>query len=226
MKQHMGIWLPDHEQHLCDWMTKRMQAHPEEMVDGKATYQYHKFQEAMRHVKQSRVAIDVGAHVGLWSMHLVKRFELVYAFEPIQEHRKCYERNVPPENRLMHALALGEQDGFVTISTPTGSSGDSKVTDLYRGDTVMRTLDSILPEDSERAHQVDFIKIDCEGYELFVLRGGEELLLRNRPCIIVEQKPGFAKRYGAHEHGAVHYLQSLGATLRKEISGDFIMSWD
>ena len=88
------------------------------------------------------------------------------------------------------------------------------------GDIPMRRLDDFNFQD------VDFLKIDCEGYELFVLRGATELLKRCRPCIIVEQKPGNAQKFGLQETEAVPYLQSLGAVLRAVKSGDFVMSWD
>ena len=84
----------------------------------------------------------------------------------------------------------------------------------------MVTLDSFDLQD------VDFIKLDCEGYELFALRGAEETLKRCRPCVIVEQKPNRAQRFGLPQTGAVDYLQSLGAKLRAKMAGDYILSFD
>jgi FkbM family methyltransferase len=228
MKQHMGVWFPAHEQHMCDWISERMRRHPEELVDGKGTYQYHKLLSAMKWVKNFRVAVDVGAHVGLWSMHLAKRFEHVHAFEPVKLHRQCFMENVPPPtntNTTLYPIALGEAAGMVNIATTKGSSGDTKVV-KGEGSTTLKRLDDIFDEGSADHDKVDFVKVDCEGYEIFVLRGGAELLQRCKPCVIVEQKPGFARRFDAPETGAVSYLQEMGAVLRKEIGGDFILSWD
>lgn len=212
MKNVGGVWLPDAEEHLVEWMTRM-----NHVVDGKLTYQHHKLEAAMAWVKAWRTAVDVGAHCGLWSMHLVKRFAQVHAFEPVAEHRACFERNVGA-GALMYACALGETEGRVRIQTSAQSSGDSWVGG--EGDIPLRRLDEYdLPT-------VDFVKLDCEGYELFALRGAEETLKRCRPCVIVEQKPGRAQKFGLPETGAVDYLRGLGAVLRKEISGDFILSWD
>jgi hypothetical protein len=104
------------------------------------------------------------------------------------------------------------------METAPSSSGDTRV--AGEGDIPLERLDTFKLED------VDFIKLDCEGYELFALRGAEETLKRCRPCVIVEQKPGRGQRFGLAERGAVDYLQRLGAKLRKEMSGDFILSWD
>lgn len=218
MKCHRGIWLPAGELHLTQWMDE-----VNHLVDGKPTYQYSKLEAALGWVRNWRVAVDVGAHCGLWSMHLVKRFSEVHAFEPVQAHRECLMRNIRGADGTdaklrLHACALGERTGSVSIHTAASSSGDSWVSG--DGPIPMKTLDHYA------LGNVDFIKLDCEGYELFALRGAEETLRHCRPCVIVEQKPGRARKFGLPEAGAVVYLQGLGAKLRKVISGDYIMSWD
>ncbi len=76
--------------------------------------------------------------------------------------------------------------------------------------------------------EVDFIKIDCEGYELWVLQGAVETLKRCKPCLIVEQKPetGMEERYGVTAKDAIAFLAGLGAKKRLVIQGDYIFSWD
>jgi FkbM family methyltransferase len=229
IKQVGGVWLPAHETHMAEWMKKR-NTH----VDGRLTYQYHKLQAAMSHVRQRRTVVDVGAHVGFWSMHLAKWFKSLHAFEPMALHRKCWELNlaaVAAEGRVkaalnMHPVALGETPGRVVLHTTQGSSGDTWV------DPAVSEMEDSVPLitlDSMQLRDVDFLKIDCEGFELFVLKGGIETLLRDRPCVVVEQKvrPGaFASRYGLGDTDAVVFLQSLGAKVRQVWSGDYIMSWD
>lgn len=218
MKQFQGIWLPDHEVHLVEHMKKTG-----ERADGKPAYQLKKIKAALAWVKQYRTAIDVGGHCGLWSMHLVKQFAMVHAFEPVADHRACYAKNVAGDNHALHACALGDHEGSVAIHTTKSSSGDSWVKEEapYGAHEIpLQTLDHFAIRD------VDFIKLDCEGYELFALKGGEHMLIECRPCVIVEQKPGRAQKFGLREREAVEYLQGLGAVLRQEISGDFILSWD
>jgi FkbM family methyltransferase len=212
MKKVGGVWLPSHETHLVDWMQGR-----NEVVDGKLTYQHHKLQRALGQVRNWRTAVDVGAHCGLWSMHLVKRFSALVGFEPVALHRECYARNVEGDY-MLHACALGDKAGKVKIHTSESSSGDSWVDG--DGDIPLMMLDGFNLQD------VDFIKLDCEGYEYFALKGGEETLKRCRPTVMVEQKPGRAQKFGLAETQAVDYLQSLGAKLRFAMSGDYCLSWD
>lgn len=74
-----------------------------------------------------------------------------------------------------------------------------------------------------RASRVDFIKLDCEGYEYFALRGGEATIRQWRPVIIVEQKPGRGSGFGLSDLAAVDWLRSLGYLLKAEMAGDYIM---
>jgi hypothetical protein len=73
---------------------------------------------------------------------------------------------------------------------------------------------------------IDLIKIDCEGYEYFVLQGAERTVRTQKPCVVVEQKPKKGSQFGLDDRAAIELLRSWGAILRKELSGDFILSWD
>ena len=220
MKEVAGIWLPDHERHLIPFLEDRSR-----WVDGKGSYQRHKLLAALEHVTAFGCALDVGAHVGLWSTALAERFEAVVAVEPIRLHRRCWMRNVPPVAAL-HLLpyVLGEVSQVErALRVTRGSSGDTRVEpDCGAGPAA---LEMRYDELDGAARRVDLVKLDCEGYELFALRGMEAMLRRDRPCVVVEQKPGKASRYGLGETAAVDYLRALGARLRREISGDFILSW-
>lgn len=207
-----GVYLPPGEKHLVEWMRKRNQ-----VVNGKLTYQFHKLDAAVKLCRQRRGAIDVGAHCGLWSMHLADLFQHVIAIEPVEIHRECFRLNVQQANVMLEPCALGERDGLVSMKTEASSSGDTTV--AGPGEIPMVRLDDMLPDETD----IDLIKLDCEGYELFALRGGEQLLKRCRPIICVEQKPGKGKQFGLGETDAVEYLKTLGYGVAREISGDFIM---
>ena len=208
MKNVNGIWLPDHEQHLIKYANAGKY--------GKWTYQSGKMIEALQLIKGCKQAVDVGGHCGLWSKELVKIFDHVHAFEPMATHRECFVKNVHGSYTL-HECALGDKEGMVSMHSEEGSSGDTWI--KGEGDIPLRRLDdfNLSP---------DFIKLDCEGYEYFALKGGEETLLRCKPVVIVEQKPGKAQTFGLDEIEAVKYLQSLGATIYKELMGDYILSWE
>lgn len=229
MKQVGGVWLPDHETHLVKWMTDKNQR-----VDGKLTYQLDKQLFAYGLCKQFRTACDVGAHCGLWAANMATRFWRIEAFEPVAVHRDCFKANLAPDwckegavetnvrcpgdrEINLHPIALGEKSGSVSMHTADTSSGDTTV--AGEGDIPLRRLDDVLPD----ADDIDFIKLDCEGYELFALRGGEQLIRRCMPVICVEQKPGKAQSFGLGQTDAVEYLKGLGYKVARHMSGDYIM---
>lgn len=217
MFQHQQIWLPDGERHFPEWMDRNG-----ELVDGKGTYQIGKLRAALAHCRQLRSAVDVGAHVGLWAMQLVKRFEQVHAFEPVAAFRECLMRNVAP-HAAIYACALGASRGRVAMKIPELAGGLDTGGTHVGGDGEI----AMWPLDSFSLGSVDFIKIDCEGYELEVLRGGEKTIRACRPALIVEQKPHkLGPNFGLRGTPAVDLLKSWGAKVRAEMSGDYIVSWD
>ena len=214
MKQVAGVWLPAWEAHLVPFLEDRRS-----WVDGRGTYQRHKLLRALRHVRERRRAVDIGGHVGLWSMQLTELFESVLAFEPLAVHRRCFLRNVDMSRATLFPCALGAEEGGVSLRTSAQSSGDSWI--KGEGSVPLRRFDDLGLDDQP----IDLVKVDCEGYELFALRGAERMLTRDRPVVIVEQKPGKAQKFGRGETEAVSWLESLGAGLRDSVSGDFILSW-
>lgn len=187
--------------------------------EGRLCYQFHKLTTALSYVQNFRTALDIGCHVGLWSRHLASRFQQVQGFEPVADHRACFALNVLASNVLVHAMALGEEAGFVSMKSDPHSSGDTIVNGP--GDIPMMRLDDVLPDIAD----VDFCKLDLEGHELYALRGAEKLLLRNKPVIVVEQKPGKGRQFGLSDTAACDYLRSLGATQVREIGGDYFFVW-
>jgi FkbM family methyltransferase len=217
--EFQGIWFPDGEKHFPEWMAKNG-----ELVDGRGTYQIKKFRAAMEYVKNFRVAVDVGGHVGLWAMHLAKCFQMVHAFEPVQEMRQCFRKNVESGRVHIYGYALGAESGRCNMKYDRADSGGTHVERMAAeidddpSIVEMRTLDSF------GLSNLDFLKIDCEGYEHHVIEGAIETLLRCKPCVIVEQKPHkLVHNFGIKGTPALDPLKEMGYRVAKEIGGDYIM---
>jgi FkbM family methyltransferase len=229
MFEFQGIWLPDGEKHFPDWMTKNG-----EIVDGRGTYQLKKWRACEEHIKNWCTAVDVGAHVGFWSLRMSQRFQIVEAFEPVEEFQACWHRNMGYTDddagiyvtdggiAMLHECALGSKPGRVSMTIPGFSEGGRDTGGTHvggEGTIELRTLDSF------ELRGVDFIKIDCEGYEHHVIEGARETILRCKPCIIVEQKPHkLGPNFGIKGTPAVDLLKSWGYKVVREIGGDFILT--
>jgi FkbM family methyltransferase len=130
---------------------------------------------------------DIGAHVGFFTLlgaRVVGDQGRVHAFEPMAENRRRLEAAVERNrcgNVTVHPVALSSAPGEAVLHAHESSAMWSLAGEGSEGETVRcETLDSLgLPPPT-------VVKIDAEGVELEVLRGGGELLSSVRPALLVE----------------------------------------
>ena len=210
-----GWWLPKEDQHFEGYFSQSVQ------VGDKRLYQPQHIDRCFHHIKNRKhTAIDIGGHCGFWSFYLGGNFKKVYAFEPVEIFRECFKKNIPHENVELLPVALGNENGFVSMNVELENTGathvSSNTNDLNKVE--LKKLDDYELTD------VDFVKIDVEGYENQVVLGAKETLLRNKPIIIIEQK-GFSDRFNETQFEAVDTLKSYGAKVIDQVVKDYILSW-
>jgi FkbM family methyltransferase len=215
MFESHGWWFPDCEDHFPKMISKNL------AKGGPAEYQQPARLRSLNYTKQRRTALDIGANVGLWSRDLIKNFERVVAFEPVPMFRECLQKNVTGKNFFISPMALGDQDTMVTMKITEGNTGHTHIdpSKIGQGDTMVVRLDNM------NLDNVDYIKIDCEGFEYRVIQGGEQTIKTYRPIIVLEQKPhdAYADQYG--QHAAVELLKSWGMVRLDQVKDDWIMGW-
>lgn len=215
-----GVWLPENERHFVGVMTDPTSKNCR-TVDGKLTYQYFKLEAAMKRIPQARRrnAIDIGAHVGLWAMWLVREFAWVHCFEPMPQHCAILPHNMPTQNYTLYDRALGAAHGSVSLVVPDGVTGNAHILPGRPGEVAM------LPLDEYAFCDIDFIKIDVEGFELQVVQGAKDTLLRNKPFMVLEQKGNDEKLMGGKRNEALSWCQSIGMKPQYQLAGDWFLSW-
>ena len=151
-----------------------------------------------------RKIIDIGAWWGPWSIWWHDKATSVEIFEPNKDILPKLVNNVGTfKNCTIHRTALGDRHGSVSMQC-ADHSGTYHITEP-KGDIEIKTLDSF------QFDNVDIIKIDAEGYELPVLEGAKDTILRNRPWIQIEgNKSG--ERYGRTKLDIKNFLDDLGMT--------------
>ncbi len=196
MKRSGEMYLPDADEHF-------------ERFAHYGIYQTRQFDAAMRHVKSWNLAVDVGAHIGFFTRALGKRFDTVVAFEPQPENFLCLNRN-RPGNAVIHNLALGAGYGFGALNTPKpDNSGAWELDPEKPGGVTIRSLDSF-------CLKPDFIKIDVQGSEPLVLKGGEGTIKAHRPVILIE-------RNATNVNDGVPILESWGYRCVETVNRDCVM---
>jgi FkbM family methyltransferase len=213
MKIKNGWYFPEDETHLPDMIQKQS------LSCGIPGYQVRSRNKSLfdLHGVRRRTAVDVGANVGLWARDLCAQFQQVIAFEPIQEFRHCLMENVRASNLRIEPVALGNRNGTTQMIRVAGNAGHTHVDAASESGSIeIRTLDSFDLE------HVDYIKIDCEGYEYEVAEGAKQTILRCKPRICCEQKPH--KIFGA-QYRARDLFLSWGMIQLPHHGDDLVFDW-
>jgi len=141
---------------------------------------------------KGEVFVDVGAHIGKYTIQIAKVVGESGLVVAIESHPKNYKvllenirlnglKNVIPVN-----IAAWCSEGRVRLFIGDKNGHHSIKRDFGRGSLVVkaRALDDVLEE--LRVEKVNWIKIDVEGAELEVLKGLQNTLRKYRPTVIAE----------------------------------------
>lgn len=186
MKQVRGWWLPDEDNHFEQYFN----------VQNSADYQLAQRQKALSYVDNFGFALDIGGHIGLWARPLAERFNRVVSIEPHKPFVELLQLNAPTVEIIK--LALGSEEGSAKLNLPDDNTGAAFLTE---GSGV-----PVVKLDSLGFNNIDFIKIDCEGYEFPIVVGASETLKRCRPVVIVEQKSHKTHKNSWNQTAAVEYM--------------------
>lgn len=151
-------------------------------------------------VRPGDTVLDIGANIGMvtvWLSSLVGQKGKVHAFEPNPGLHKMLEKTLEHNgisNVRMHQVALGSQEGRLELRIPHGNRGSAS---LIRNQNVancdiaqvpITRLSEIIKK--EGIESIRLIKIDVEGFEGEVLKGGGEIFNTIRPEAIVFELNG------------------------------------
>ena len=151
---------------------------------------------AMMPIDKKQVALDCGAHIGVWSKKLSKLFNQVHSFEPVARHWECFEHNLQGiSNVKLHKTALGNHihsQQPMKICLYNGGRSSMEERRLNRKITPREKMIEVnivqldVYYEEKVFNRVDFIKIDVEGYELTLLKGAKKILTECNPTIYME----------------------------------------
>lgn len=133
------------------------------------------------------VAIDIGAHVGNHTVYFATKcgFSRIEAFEPNPEAFDVLVENTNGMPVVAREVALSYRKKFNAKLVPDlkDRSGRTKVDMSQKGNVVCLTLDGIF---NRYNGKISLIKIDVEGMEVDVLKGGKSIIEDHLPHLFVE----------------------------------------
>ena len=181
------------------------------------------YEKIKPYIKNFRKALDIGARFGESARYMVEDFDLVHCFEPRYEGKQVRIAVGEKGWRKVefHQCALGSTEKIIEM---IGSMVRTKNVRDYpkrwkiRNEVPQYTLDSFNFTD------VDYIKIDVEGYELDVLKGAKNTLRNNDATLVMERNDG--EIYGESDRFKEEdeILKSLGYSVVAECGvNDYIL---
>lgn len=190
-------------------------------------------------------ALDIGANIGFYSCALGSKFRerteggRVYAFEPVSTNARRFLENVALNEiqdfvRLTQS-ALGESTGEITMHIqPECEFGNAVGENMLADDDREHIARANWPRETVPLMRLDrwaqergverceFIKIDVEGADLRVLRGGADLIHRSRPIIMGEFNPYWMQQGGETFEDVLRFFDPLDYAIWREVSGRFL----
>ena len=134
--------------------------------------------------------LDVGANIGNHAIYLCDRFAHVHCFEPNPTAVERLEENIRLnriENIEVHRIGLGSRDGSLPFATSTDDLGLARFVDDNAEASAQLPITSADRWAAQNgASDIDFIKIDVEGFELEVLTGLSGVIRTFSPLIAFE----------------------------------------
>ncbi len=170
----------------------------------------------VRTLSESDVVYDIGANYGFYTYLAEELCTQVHAFEPMPTIAEVIEKNCRPSTVVTKA-AVAEKAGTTTLFM-SESSGLSTITETATSihsytyhDSKHITVPTVTLDTYTATHTAPtFLKIDVEGAEELVVKGGVRFFTEHAPTIALEIWG--AKNGGEISMRAVTLLRSLGYT--------------
>lgn len=156
-------------------------------------YESRNIEFILNNIPKNGVFFDVGANIGAISIPIAKKRPdiTIYCFEASQKVFSYLKKNIELNGlnniKAMNSLLVDELKGELPFYSPDELNGKGSMAPVFTSTSEMiqsETLDNFL--ELNKISNVDFIKIDVEGFECTVLSGGRTILTEYKPKILFE----------------------------------------
>jgi len=149
--------------------------------------------------EKGRVFIDVGAHIGKYSILKAERFEKILAIEPEPGNYFYLQQNIKLNNleskiKAINLAFYNKSGKKITLTRGRYNLGGHTIITpqkhkiLYKDQIWVETIkmDDLIKKENISPKEIDFIKVDVEGAEAMVFEGGRDTLREGNPKILFE----------------------------------------
>ena len=159
--------------------------------------------------------VDVGAHIGYFSLVAAKYAHQVLAFEPSPSTYTYLIRNLQLNPGLASrviscAVALSDRAGPASLFNSLEHPGLASLHPIESAHIIVEAIATDTLDHAASAHHIAFLKIDVEGGEFSVLNGARNILSRDQPIILCELFEPHQQRFDHTCQDIVDFLLPYG----------------
>lgn len=172
-----------------------------------------------RYITKDSVVLEGGCHIGTHTMKLAQLAKTVYCFEPLDSSRSLLEENLTLnnlENVFVSNSGLSDELSSTSFAWVSKDNIGGAVLKNEGDDIPLVTIDSLNLE------QLDFIKLDIEGYEKKAILGGLETIKKFTPVITLECWDNYPNATLEHAQEEFKMLLDLGYEIEQIEHHDFL----
>jgi FkbM family methyltransferase len=186
-------------------------------------YQIRNWEFAKTLCNPNGVALDIGASIGMNAVNYSTYFDSVEAFEPDPDVYNCMLETLAAnniDNVVTHPIAASNRsETNILVKFPRATFANTLKPAAYVGRTRPQLSIRCEPIDDYEFENVRFIKIDVEGWEMSVVEGCENTILRCDPVVQIEIKPLMLKRNNTNPMAIWQWFSQRGYQAR-HFAGD------
>jgi FkbM family methyltransferase len=182
-----------------------------------------------RFAAAGRDFLDIGAHIGYYSVYLSPSVRRAYAFEPDPRNLEDLHANARLAGNVdVVEAAVSSRDGSARLHVGHGSAVSSLEGAGEGIEVKTVTIDSFVA--SRPGIDVGLIKTDVEGHDLEALRGMGEVVARCQPLILTEcpyttQLDELCRKWRYQTYAFTRDRRTLTARFQKMSSEDLRDQW-
>ena len=138
-----------------------------------------------------KTVLDIGSNVGNHAIYFSKFSKKIICFEPEELNFKILKINTSFNKNKFECknFGLSDENKEFLLYLNTFNSGNNSINEVkIKGDEVLapQKIKVYRLDDLELTEEIGLIKIDVEGLETNVIKGGIKTILKNKPVILFE----------------------------------------
>ena len=170
-------------------------------------------------------ALDIGANVGEVTSYLSANWNQVTAFEPTPNTFEILCNNVS-SNVTCENIGISNHEGHLHFITGKDQRKNQIVSENFHKKGWDKISIPVRPLDSYKFDNIDFMKIDVEGHERYVVLGAENTIKQCNPLIVIEisfEKKVYDKEMSKNHTDALSILESWNYEIIEKHRHDYIL---